>query len=39
MAMIELVDYNELYSQSKPESRRRRRRKSKNQRKKITTES
>ena len=29
MAMIELVDYNELYSQSKPESRRRRRRKKK----------
>ena len=27
MAMIELVDYNELYSQSKPESRRRRRKK------------
>ncbi len=29
MAMIELVDYNEFYSQSKPESRRRRRRKKK----------
>ena len=29
MAMIELVDYNELYSQSKPESRRRWRRKKK----------
>ena len=29
MAMIELVDYNELYSQTKPESRRRRRRKKK----------
>ena len=29
MAMIELVDYNELYSQSKPESRRRKRRKKK----------
>ncbi len=29
MAMIELVDYNELYSQSKPESKRRRRRKKK----------
>ena len=29
MAMIELVDYNDLYSQSKPESRRRRRRKKK----------
>ena len=29
MALIELVDYNELYSQTKPESRRRRRRKKK----------
>ena len=37
MAMIELVDYNELYSQSKPESRRRRRRKKKST-EKITSE-
>ena len=37
MAMIELVDYNELYSQSKPESRRRRRRKKKST-KKIPSE-
>ena len=29
MAMIELVDYNDMYSQSKPESKRRRRRKKK----------
>ena len=33
MALIELVDYNELYSQTKPDSRRRRRKK-----KKSTTE-
>ena len=37
MAMIELVDYNELYSQSKPESRRRKRRKKKSS-EKIPTE-
>ena len=38
MAMIELVDYNELYSQSKPESRRRRRRRKKKSTEKIPSE-
>jgi len=39
MAMIELVDYNELYSQTKPDSRKRRRRKKKSNEKTTTTES
>ncbi len=38
MAMIELVDYNELYSQSKPESRRRRKRRKKKSTDKIPSE-
>ena len=39
MAMIELVDYNELYSQTKPDARKRRRRKKKSNEKLITSES
>ena len=38
MAMIELVDYNELYSQTKPDSRKRRRRKKKSNEKPTTSE-
>ena len=39
MAMIELVDYNELYSQTKPDNRKRRRRKKKSNEKPKTSES
>ena len=39
MAMIELVDYNELYSQTKPDTRKRRRRKKKSNEKPKTSES
>jgi len=39
MAMIELVDYNELYSQTKPDARKRRRRKKKSNEKLTTSES
>ena len=39
MAMIELVDYNELYSQTKPDARKRRRRKKKSNEKSTMSES
>ena len=39
MAMIELVDYNELYSQTKADTRKRRRRKKKSNEKPKTSES
>ena len=39
MAMIELVDYNELYSQTKPDSKKRRRRKKKSNEKLTNSES